>query len=185
MIEAIGWRFYDTFFRQCSRLLVDDGLAAIQAICQPHRTYLATRGQRTFINTHVFPGGHCPSVEVMLDSAARSGDLRLVNAEDITRHYPTTLAGWRHNLLRNTSRLPARFDDRFLRTWTLYLSLCEAGFTERRITDQQLLLAKPGFRDERLARWPGDADADARRLVPGPRMLRLTEEVASAAPARH
>ena len=154
MIEAIGWRYYDTFFTQCSRLLVDDGLAAIQAICQPHRMYLATRGVATFINTHIFPGGHCPSVEAMLQSTARTGDLRVVNVEDITAHYPPTLAAWRENLLRNAALLPARFDERFLRTWTVYLSLCEAGFTERRITDVQMVLAKPGFRDENLPRWP-------------------------------
>src|ERR1035437_5756901 len=81
MIEAIGWRYYDTFFAQCSHLLTHDGLAAIQAICQQHRMYLATRGVATFINTHIFPGGHCPSVEAMLQSTARTGDLRVVNVE--------------------------------------------------------------------------------------------------------
>jgi cyclopropane-fatty-acyl-phospholipid synthase len=168
MIEAIGWRYWDRFFRQCSRLLVDDGLAAIQAICQPLRTDKATRGQRTFINTHIFPGGHCPSVEALLDSTARTGDLRLLNLEDLTRHYPTTLAAWRDNLVRNASRLPARFDERFLRTWTLYLSLCEAAFTERRITDVQLLFAKPAFRDERLPRWRGDSTMGASLRIESP-----------------
>jgi cyclopropane-fatty-acyl-phospholipid synthase len=170
MIEAIGWRYYDTFFTQCSRLLTDDGLAAIQAICQPHQSYLATRGQRTFINTHIFPGGHCPSVEAILSATSRAGDLRMVNLEDITGHYPPTLAAWRDNLLRNASRLPDRFDDRFVRTWTLYLSLCEAGFTERRITDVQLLLAKPSFRDERLPAWghPSASAAPVLRIQPAP-----------------
>ena len=161
MIEAIGWRYYDTFFAQCSRLLADGGLAAIQAICQTQRSYLATRGQRTFINTHIFPGGHCPSVEALFAATAKV-DLRPINLEDISRHYPPTLAAWRENLLRNRDRLPARFDERFLRTWTLYLSLCEAGFTERRITDVQLLLAKPGFRAERLPRWEGRVGEMAR-----------------------
>jgi cyclopropane-fatty-acyl-phospholipid synthase len=177
MIEAVGWRYWDRFFRQCSRLLVDDGLAAIQAICQPLRNDRATRGQQTFINTHIFPGGHCPSVEAVLDSTARTGDLRLVNLEDITRHYPTTLSAWRDNLLGNASRLPARFDQRFLRTWTLYLSMCEAAFTERRITDVQMLFAKPRFVDERLPSWKGDAavdpalDVEARVLAGAGRML--------------
>jgi cyclopropane-fatty-acyl-phospholipid synthase len=168
MIEAIGWRYWDRFFTQCSRLLVDEGLAAIQAICQPRRTDMATRGQRTFINTHIFPGGHCPSVEALLDATARTGDLRLLNLEDITRHYPTTLAAWRTNLLRNASRLPARFDERFMRTWTLYLSLCEAAFTERRITDVQMVFAKPAFHDERLPRWSGSVTAQPVLQVQAP-----------------
>lgn len=166
MIEAIGWRYYDTFFAQCSHLLTHDGLAAIQAICQPHRMYLATRGVATFINTHIFPGGHCPSVEAMLQSTARTGDLRVVNVEDITAHYPPTLASWRENLLRNAPGLPERFDERFLRTWTVYLSLCEAGFTERRITDVQMVLAKPGFRDDNLPAWPAPVSRDTGSPAP-------------------
>ena len=154
MIEAIGWRYYDTFFRQCSRLLVDDGLAAIQAICQPHRNFTASRGVSTFINTHIFPGGICPSVESMVSASERTGDLRVINLEDITAGYPPTLAAWRNNFLANADQLHQRFDERFRRSWLLYLSLCEAGFTERRITDVQMLLAKPGFRREALPAWP-------------------------------
>ena len=169
MIEAIGWRYLDTYFATCSRLLTADGLAAIQAICQPHRMFLATRGQQTFINSHIFPGGHCPSLESMLQSAERTGDLRPVNVEDITAGYPPTLAAWRDNLLRHRDRLPERFDERFLRTWTLYLSLCEAGFRERRITDVQLLLAKPAYREQALPAWtvpPGHATAAPNPVMP-------------------
>jgi cyclopropane-fatty-acyl-phospholipid synthase len=153
MIEAIGWRYYDTFFRQCSRLLDSEGIAAIQAICQPHRMFQATRGVSTFINTHIFPGGICPSVESMISATERTGDLRVINVEDITAGYPPTLEAWRANFLSNLDRLHPRFDERFRRSWLLYLSLCEAGFTERRITDVQLLLAKPGWRGERLPSW--------------------------------
>jgi cyclopropane-fatty-acyl-phospholipid synthase len=153
MIEAIGWRYYDTFFAVCSRLLVDNGLAAIQAICQPHSSFLATRGVSTFINSHIFPGGICPSEEALLAAADRTGELRLVNLEDITDGYPRTLAAWRDNFVGNSARLHPRFDERFRRAWLLYLSLCEAAFTERRITDVQILFAKPAFRAETLPQW--------------------------------
>ncbi|MGH7723581.1 MAG: class I SAM-dependent methyltransferase [Candidatus Dormibacteria bacterium] len=165
MIEAIGVRYYDTYFSTCSRLLTDDGLAAIQAICQPHRSLLATRGVSTFINTHIFPGGCCPSVESMISAAEATGDLRLVNLEDITAGYPPTLAAWRANLLRNSARLHPRFDERFRRSWLLYLSLCEAGFTERRITDVQLLFAKSRFQSESLPRWTVPEDGAAASVL--------------------
>jgi cyclopropane-fatty-acyl-phospholipid synthase len=35
--------------------------------------------------------------------------------------------------------------------WDLYLAYCEAGFRERRISDVQLLLAKPAYCAERVA----------------------------------
>ncbi|MDQ6856322.1 MAG: cyclopropane-fatty-acyl-phospholipid synthase family protein, partial [Candidatus Dormibacteraeota bacterium] len=76
MIEAIGWQYFDTYFAVCSRLLTGDGLAAIQAICQPHRAFLATRGTSTFINAHVFPGGICPSLPSLIEAAEGTGDLR-------------------------------------------------------------------------------------------------------------
>ncbi len=169
MIEAIGWRYYDTFFAVCSRLLTHDGLAAIQAICQPHSTFLASRGVPTFINAHIFPGGLCPSQEAMLGAAGGVGDLRLVNLEDITPGYPRTLGAWRENFVRNTGRLHPRFDERFRRTWLLYLALCEAGFRERRITDVQVLFAKPAFREEPLPQWePAAARATILHLEPRP-----------------
>ena len=162
MIEAIGWRYFDTFFQVCSRLLTDDGLAAIQAICQPHRSFLATRESTSFIRAHIFPGGICPSLPSLMTSVERAGDLHLVDLEDITASYPRTLAAWRANFLGNRARLDPRFDERFQRYWVLYLCLCEAGFIERRITDVQLLFAKSASPAARLPRWPDTA----RRAAP-------------------
>jgi cyclopropane-fatty-acyl-phospholipid synthase len=161
MIEAIGYQYFDKYFDVCSRLLTDDGLAAVQAICQPHRSFLASRGTSTFINAHIFPGGICPSLESLIEAAERTGDLQLVDLEDITSSYPLTLAAWRANFLGNAGRLDPRFDDRFRRFWMLYLCLCEAGFTERRISDVQLLFAKSAFPVARLPRWTGPAGAAA------------------------
>ncbi len=166
MIEAIGWQYFDTYFGVCSRLLTSDGLAAIQAICQPHRSFLATRGTSTFINAEIFPGGICPSVPSLLDAAERTGDLRLADLEDITSSYPLTLAAWRSNFEANAGRLHPRFDERFKRYWMLYLSLCEAGFTERRISDVQLLFAKSAFPAARLPRWTGPDLTDVVRVAP-------------------
>jgi cyclopropane-fatty-acyl-phospholipid synthase len=167
MIEAIGWRYFDTYFAVCSRLLTPDGLAAIQAICQPHRAFLATRGSSSFIKAQVFPGGICPSLPALIESAEGTGDLQLVGLEDITASYPLTLAAWRANFLANAGRLHPRFDERFRRFWVLYLSLCEAGFTERRISDVQLLFAKSAFPAARLPRWAGPEEA----RTPAPAMV--------------
>jgi predicted NAD/FAD-binding protein len=38
------------------------------------------------------------------------------------------------------------YDERFQRLWQLYLSFCEAGFTERRIGSVQIVLGKPRWR---------------------------------------
>ena len=72
--------------------------------------------------------------------------MRQVWAEDITAHYPLTLAAWRERFLGAWERLRSRgYDERFRRLWTFYLSSSEAGFRERRIGDVQALFAKPRY----------------------------------------
>jgi cyclopropane-fatty-acyl-phospholipid synthase len=147
MIEAVGWQYFPTFFRRCSELVKDDGAMLLQAIVIEDRAYEVEKAGRSFINTHIFPGGCLPSVEVIGRTVARVTDFRQVQLEDITAHYAITLQRWRERFLAATDRLSELgYDERFRRMWELYLSYCEGGFRERRIRDVQLLLAKPRFR---------------------------------------
>ena len=147
MIEAVGWQHFDDFFQRCDSLLSDDGLMLLQAITIDDRIYEAEKGARSFANTHVFPGGCLPSNGLIADCLQRVTSMRPVWTEDITAHYPPTLAAWRERFLGAWDQLRARgYDDRFRRLWTFYLSSSEAGFRERRIADVQTLFAKPGWR---------------------------------------
>jgi cyclopropane-fatty-acyl-phospholipid synthase len=146
MIEAVGWRHFDEYFRRCSELLSPDGLMLLQAITIDDRLYEAEKAARSFANTHVFPGGCLPSNKLIADCLARVTDLREIWMSDITAHYPPTLASWRQRFLDTWERLRAHgYDERFRRLWEFYLCSSEAGFRERRISDVQLLLAKPGW----------------------------------------
>jgi cyclopropane-fatty-acyl-phospholipid synthase len=146
MIEAVGWQYFQTFFRRCSQLLAQDGVMLLQAITIEDRAYEVEKAGRSFINTYIFPGGCLPSMEVIRRSVARASDLRVAHLEDITAHYATTLARWRERFEAAGERVAELgYDERFRRLWELYLSWCEGGFRERRIQDVQLLLAKPGF----------------------------------------
>jgi cyclopropane-fatty-acyl-phospholipid synthase len=158
MIEAVGWQYFDRFFARCSELLEPDGLMLLQAIVIDDRLYELEKAARSFANTHIFPGGCLPSNALIADCVARMTDLRTVWMEDITAHYPRTLAAWRERFLTAWEDLRARgYDERFRRLWTFYLSSSEAGFREARIGDVQLLLAKPG--------WRPDAGPELRRAA--------------------
>jgi cyclopropane-fatty-acyl-phospholipid synthase len=150
MVESIGAAHLDDFSRQIGRLIKPDGLALVQAITTTGRLFPVERYNSTFINEMIFPGGHTPSIEAILDAVSRSTDLRPVAMYDITAHYPPTLRAWRARLQQNWPRIEAlgRFDEWFRRLWTLYFSWCEAAFEERRIQDRQILLAGPRWRDE-------------------------------------
>jgi cyclopropane-fatty-acyl-phospholipid synthase len=162
MIEAVGWRDLPTFFHRCSELLAAHGTMLLQAITIDDRAYEVEKTARTFIRSHIFPNGCLPSLEVIGRCVARHTDMRAIHLEDLTPHYAETLRRWRGNVERHAERLEALgYDERFRRLWRLYLAWCEAGFTERRIGDVQLVLAKPAYRGEaRLgARLAGQAAA--------------------------
>ena len=146
MIEAVGWQFFDTFFARCARLLRPGGAMLLQAITIDARAYAVEKAKRSFANTYIFPGGCLPSLEVISRSISRVTDLRAVHLEDITAHYVKTLRCWRENFLAQLERVRSLgYDGRFQRTWELYLAYCEGGFGGGRISDVQLLLAKPGY----------------------------------------
>ncbi|HVN41948.1 MAG TPA: cyclopropane-fatty-acyl-phospholipid synthase family protein [Steroidobacteraceae bacterium] len=147
MIEAVGHQFYDTYFRQCGRLLKDDGLFLLQAITIADQRYEAARRSVDFIQRHIFPGSTIPSVTAMLDSITRASDLKLTHLEDIGPHYATTLRRWRENFLGNLPAVRALgYPEEFIRMWEFYLCYCEGGFAERALGDVHMLLAKPGNR---------------------------------------
>ena len=149
MIEAVGWRHFGTFFSKCSALLEPDGAMLLQAITIDDRAYEVEKAPRSFINTHIFPNGCLPSLEVIARQVARRTDMQTVHLEDLTPHYVETLRRWRENFVSHAAELDELgYDERFRRLWTLYLAYCEAGFAERRICELQILLAKPLRRSE-------------------------------------
>jgi cyclopropane-fatty-acyl-phospholipid synthase len=145
MIEAVGWQYFDTFFRRCSELLEPGGLMLLQAITIDDRFYELEKAARSFANTHVFPSGCLPSLPVIRRCAGSAG-LTELGSEDLTDSYPLTLRAWRANFL--AADLPA-YDERFRRMWELYLCWAEGGFLERRTEDHQLLFMASAFEDSR------------------------------------
>jgi cyclopropane-fatty-acyl-phospholipid synthase len=151
MIEAVGWQYFDTFFRRCADLLRPSGLMLLQAITIEDRVYELEKATRSFIKQLIFPAGCLPSVEVIRRSVTRVTDMRMLDLEDITEHYPETLRRWRENFVRSADRVTELgYDLRFRRLWELYFAWCEGGFRERRIGDVQALFAKPSYRGSGL-----------------------------------
>ena len=149
MIEAIGWRQQDTFFSTCASLLRRDGLMGLQAIVIDDRSYERAKDHEDFIKAFIFPGGFLPSIESMVRSMTSASDLRVVDLEDIGRHYAETLARWRANLTAHADEVAALGLGRhFERLWHLYLCYCEGAFLERHVSDVQLVLARDAWRGD-------------------------------------
>jgi cyclopropane-fatty-acyl-phospholipid synthase len=161
MIEAVGWQYFETFFRRCSELLTPQGIFFLQAIVIDDRVYEQEKASRSFSNALIFPGGCLPSVEVIQRCIAGQTNMSTVWLEDISQHYAETLRHWRRRFVANYD-LAAElgYDEPFRRLWTLWLAMSEAGFRERRIRDVQMLFAKPE-RIPSLAESRGVAEAIA------------------------
>jgi cyclopropane-fatty-acyl-phospholipid synthase len=144
MIEAVGYRYYDAYFRQCGALLKPDGMMLLQAITIADQRYESARNAVDFIQRHIFPGSCIPSVTVITDAVTRVTDMRLVDLLDIGVHYATTLRCWRENLFANLEQVRALgYPEEFIRMWEFYFCYCEGGFIERVIGDAQMLFIKP------------------------------------------
>ena len=147
MIEAVGYQYYDTYFRHCSDLLKPDGRMLLQAITIADQRYEGARKSVDFIQRYIFPGSCIPSVAVICDAIARVTDLRLVDLHDIGFDYATTLRLWRENMMANLARVRALgYPDEFIRMWEFYFCYCEGGFAEGVLGDAQMLFAKPQAR---------------------------------------
>jgi cyclopropane-fatty-acyl-phospholipid synthase len=144
MIEAVGHQYFDTFFRQCGRLLKPGGRMLIQAIVIADHAFEEYKHSVDFIKRYIFPGGCLPSVAAMRQSIDRQTDLEVTHLEDLTGHYVKTLAHWRRNFFDSIDRVKALgYDDVFVRMWDFYLTYCEGGFRSKHIGNVQMLLVKP------------------------------------------
>ncbi len=145
MIEAVGWQYFPAFFEKCAALTKPGGAMFLQAIAIADHLYELEKNARTFANKHVFPGGCLPSRALIAELAGRNG-MPIERSVDISADYARTLRLWRAAFNEAWPDLrPLGYDERFARLWNFYLASSEAGFAERRISDVQLLLAKPGF----------------------------------------
>jgi cyclopropane-fatty-acyl-phospholipid synthase len=162
MMEAVGHEYLGDFFGAIDRLLKPDGFAVIQVIAYPDFDYRQYLKRQDWIQRHIFPGSHLPSLEALMGAIASRSTLMVEHLENIGPHYATTLRDWHR---RFNERLPEirqmGYDERFIRTWQFYFACCEAEFASRWLNVYQIVLTRPnnqrlvqenrGFRDAIVA----------------------------------
>jgi cyclopropane-fatty-acyl-phospholipid synthase len=147
MIEAVGEKYWPTYFRAIDALLAPGGKAAIQAILLSHDRYLATRDTYTWIHKYIFPGGLLPSIEAIEGVLGEHTGLALTRTSPMGLHYAHTLRLWREQFLAGWPEVAELgFGETFRRMWEFYLAYCEAGFRAGYLEVAQLTLERPGGR---------------------------------------
>ena len=128
MIEAVGERYWSSYFGKIRGCLKNGGVALLQAITIDERRFPTYRKSPDFIQRYIFPGGVLPTCAIIEREAARAG-LKLVHHESFGDSYVRTLREWRDRFLHAWPKIePLGFNDRFRRMWEYYLTYCEVGF---------------------------------------------------------
>ncbi len=140
MFEAVGERWWPTYFRTLKARLKPGGKALIQVITIDDALFKHYKRGTDFIQRHVFPGGMLPSPKVFCEHAQRAS-LRVTDDMAFGMHYARTLALWHEAFCERLLEVKSQgFDDRFIRLWRFYLAYCEAGFRAGSIDVHQFTL---------------------------------------------
>ncbi len=151
--EELGDGRLDAYLARCSDLLAADGMLALQAVVVRDRH--ARRARDDFLERYARPGMRLPTLAGLLEAFGRRDDLSLVALDDIGHHHAETLRRWRSAVEPRRLELERLgVDAPSRRLLEFFICYSEAGFAERRHTDVQCFLAKPGWRPAALSR-PG------------------------------
>ena len=144
MLEAVGHKYYKSYFKKVHDLLKPEGIVAIQVITSPDSRYNDLKKGIDWIQKHIFTGSLLPSIAILNKSVNGTGDLNLINLEEMGLHYSRTLKQWRKNFNEKLDEVKSMgFNEEFIRKWNYYLSYCEAAFEMRNINVVQMVYAKP------------------------------------------
>ncbi len=145
MIEAVGHEYLGDFFACCERLLAPEGLAVLQVITIPDQRYERHGKEANWIQKHIFPGGHLPSLTALSNAMTAHSGFMIEEVENIAQHYVKTLQEWRLRFEGAAGEISKLGFDRSLqRKWKYYFSVCEAQFAMRVISNLQIVLTREG-----------------------------------------
>ena len=142
MFEAVGERFWPTYFASVRDRLSPNGRAVIQAITIDEEVFDRYRANSDFIREYIFPGGMLAPVDRFIADAKQAG-LSAGEPYRFGLDYAETLKRWLDSVNAKVSDIkPLGFDDKFLQLWRFYLCYCEAGFRARRTDVMQIELSR-------------------------------------------
>ena len=133
MVEAVGEKYLNQYFRTIKNSLRLNGKAAIQGITIRDNLFDRYRSDEDFIQKYIFPGGFLPSLNY-IKNLAKKNQLEIETVNSYSDDYAKTLMTWRNNFLKTWDNIsPLGFDNYFKRMWEFYLCYCEAGFKAKNI----------------------------------------------------
>jgi cyclopropane-fatty-acyl-phospholipid synthase len=137
MLEHVGPYNYRELGRVIDRVLTESGMGLIHTIGQnvaaPMTPWLLKR---------IFPGSYPPTLREMMEVFEPWG-FSVLDVENLRLHYAKTLEHWLERFDGHENQVAQMFDDRFVRTWRLYLSAAIANFRLGALQLFQVAFSRP------------------------------------------
>lgn len=132
MFEAVGMKYWKTYFKKIKQLLAKHGVAIIQTITLQEVLFENYSKTSDYIRHYVFPGGALPSLSRFKEEAEKAG-LLCKEIYFFGQDYAQTLREWLHRFNAQEAAIRGMgYSDSFIRGWRLYLTMCAAGFASGR-----------------------------------------------------
>lgn len=136
MFEHVGKSNLPCYMNKVNELLVPGGLSLLHTI-----TGMFEEITNSWMTKYIFPGGYVPSLRETVGLLPEY-DFHLIQLESLRMHYALTLDRWYENFANHTDTIREKFDERFVRMWSLYLKGCAAAFRASGLDIYQLLFTK-------------------------------------------
>ena len=141
MLEHVGAQYYRELGTVIGRSLKENGRGLIHSIgrnkAEPMNAWLERR---------IFPGSYSPTLREMMEIFELSG-FSIIDVENLRLHYAKTLEHWLGRFEQAKERIGTMFDEKFIRSWRLYLAGSIAAFAVGDLQLFQVVFAHPGKND--------------------------------------
>lgn len=128
MIEAVGTRYWPSYFSVLKNKLAEGGRVLLQAITVNDDFFDTYKSSSDYIRQYVFPGGMLLCDRVIADQAGRAG-LQVRDNHAFGQDYAKTCRIWSERLTAQKRRIgELGYGEAFFRNWQYYLEICAASF---------------------------------------------------------
>ncbi|THH38672.1 class I SAM-dependent methyltransferase [Aliishimia ponticola] len=143
MFEAVGERYWPTYFETVRERLKPGANATLQIITVQDRRWEIYRRGVDFIQKYIFPGGMLPSPTALREQILQAG-LSVERSVEFGQSYSLTLRRWHETFNEKWDHIAEMgFDDRFQRMWNFYLTSCAATFESANCDVTQITIKRP------------------------------------------
>jgi cyclopropane-fatty-acyl-phospholipid synthase len=139
MIEHVGDKNYNEYFKIAARNLNDDGLFLLHTIGDVR----SIKNADAWTHKYIFPNGMLPSIAQL--ASAVEGLFVIEDLHNFGAYYDKTAIAWFNNFNNNWNKIKDMYSQRFYRMWKYFL-LSNAGAFRARCKNQlwQIVLSKNG-----------------------------------------